>query len=158
MRKFCDSPISRVIHNKSEDAKTEDEKWDKYLTKTENNIDEWGKEKTGIGPEPEFLPGHDEDSSDATLYADDNSAGETGFNKEELKNKTEAMLNKIVNHMRSNRLLINSGKTKVLLFATSQKRARNDLKFHIEIEGKRIEEIKSASLLGAQEDKRQIYR
>ena len=71
-----------------------------------------------------------------------------GTTVEELKQKTEAMMGKIIDHMRQNRLLINAGKTKVMLFATSQKRAKNDLTFHLDIEGKQIQEIKSATLLG----------
>ena len=71
-----------------------------------------------------------------------------GTTVEELKQKTEAMMGKIIDHMRQNRLLINAGKTKVMLFATPQKRAKNDLTFHLDIEGKQIQEIKSATLLG----------
>ena len=58
------------------------------------------------------------------------------------------MLNNIIHHMRYNRLLINSGKTKVMLFATYQKRARNNLNFHVDIEGKKIEEVEHAKHLG----------
>ena len=143
-----DSPITRAVQQKSEASKTEDEKWDEHLRKTANNIDGWRKEKTGIGPEPKLLPDHDEDNGEATLYADDNSAGVTGTTKGELKLKTENMLGKIINHMRSNRLLIHPGKTKVMLFATPQKRSKNDLSFHVDVEGKNIQEKKSALLLG----------
>ena len=65
-----------------------------------------------------------------------------------MKAKTESMLLKIFEHMRASRLLINAGKTKVLLFATPQKRAKNDLSFGIDIEGKHIKEIDHATLLG----------
>ena len=58
------------------------------------------------------------------------------------------MLLKIFEHMRASCLLINAGKTKVLLFATPQKRAKNDLSFGINIEGKHIKEIDHATLLG----------
>ena len=50
--------------------------------------------------------------------------------------------------MRYNRLLINSLKTKVMLFATPQKRAKNKLQFHLDIEGKRIKEVETAKHLG----------
>ena len=107
----------------------------------------WMK-KTGIGPEPKLLPSDLETTAEACIYADDNSAGETGTTKEELKEKTENMLHKIFEHMRSSRLLINSDKTKVMMFATTQKRSKNDLNFHVDIEGVKIKEIEHATLLG----------
>ena len=50
--------------------------------------------------------------------------------------------------MRASRLLINSGKTNVMLFATRQKRATNNLKFHLNLEGAIVEEKQCARLLG----------
>ena len=92
-----------------------------------SKIENWRQEKTGIGPEPRLVPLSNKGTAKATLYADDNSAGETASTLEELKTKTEQMLVRIFDHMRSSRLLINPDKTKVLLFATRQKRARNNL-------------------------------
>ena len=66
----------------------------------------------------------------------------------ELKEKTEDMLTKIFKNMREGRLLINAGKTKLMLFATVQKRTKNNLKFHVDIEGEKVEEVQHATLLG----------
>ena len=87
------------------------------------------------------------------MFADDNSAGEEAHSVEELKNKTERMLMKNFEHMRSSRLLVNSGKTKVMLLATYQKRTRNDLRFSVDVEGSEIEEVESARLLGVEIEK-----
>ena len=50
--------------------------------------------------------------------------------------------------MRMKRLLIHAGKTKVMLFATAQKRSKNNLEFNLELEGKKIKEVDDAVLLG----------
>ena len=113
-----------------------------------NRIEKWRQEKTGIGPEPEMITSANNETADATIYADDNSAGEVGATVDELKFKTEYMLEKIFQHMRTNRLLIHAGKTKVMLFATSQKRSKNDLSFHLDVENLKLEEVESATLLG----------
>ena len=142
------SPLTRAIEYKLEEDKTEEERWDSFLRSNVNKIENWREEKTGIGPEPLLVPNITDQTSRATLYADDNSAGEVGKTVGELKTKTENMLNIIFKHMRESRLLINAGKTKVLLFATRQKRSRNDLSFHLDIEGNQIEEEETATLLG----------
>ena len=87
-----------------------------------------------------------EETGQATIYADDNSAGEEATTVGELKSKTEKMLDKIFINMRAGRLLVNAGKTKVMLFATRQKRAKNDLAFNLNIEGKIIKEEENAGL------------
>ena len=56
------------------------------------------------------MPTDSSQTAEATLYADDISAGETAKNKDELKLKTESMLKKIFGQMRASRLLINAGK------------------------------------------------
>ena len=101
-----------------------------------------------VGPEPKAFVNSEDITARATLYAGDNSASETGKTVEELKQKTEEMLGKIFEHMRASRLLINSGKTNVMLFATRQKRATNNLKFHLNLEGAIVEEKQCARLLG----------
>ena len=119
-----------------------------HLTDKVNTIDRWLEEKSGIGPEPLLIPAEDGESPEATIYADDNSAGESGSTVDEVKGKTEVMLNKIFDHMRTGRLLVNPDKTKIMLFATNQKRARNNLKFEITIEDTVIKEVQTARLLG----------
>ena len=129
-------------------AKKRIEKGDELLRKNQNNIEQWRSEKTGIGPEPEIVPSEIECSVGASIYADDNSAGEEAKTVDELKEKMEEMLVKIFDHMRSGRLLVNSDKTKVMLFATYQKRAKNNLEFKVEVEDLKIKEVKTARLLG----------
>ena len=106
------SPITRAILRKNAEERTSEEKWDLQLIESVNNISRWRSEKTGVGPEPQLVPDSYSGSPEATIYADDNSAGEEAKTKDELKNKTEKMLRKIVDHMRAGRLLINAGKTK----------------------------------------------
>ena len=143
-----DSSICQYLKSKCESLLTMDERWDQLLTSTDNMINVWRAEKTGIGPEPQLVPDVGENTAEATLYADDNSVGEVAINVEELKLKTEMMLNRIISHMRSSQLLINADKTRVMLFAISQKRSKNNLEFHLDIEGNRIKEVESATLLG----------
>ena len=87
-------------------------------------------------------------TSRASMYADDNSAGEEAKTVDELKEKTEAMLTKIFSHMRSSRLLVNPDKTKIMLMATYQKRSKNNLVFEVNVEGTTVKEATSAYLLG----------
>ena len=122
--------------------------WDEELTTNVNKIENWRQEKTVVGPEPLLIPVNGETSAEASMYADDNSAGEKGKTVKEVKEKTEKMLQSIFDHMRSKRLLVNSDKTKVMLLATYQKRTLNDLEFHVDVEGLKIKEVKSAKLLG----------
>ena len=112
-----------MIEMKREEDKSNEEILDELLTRTDNKIENWRQEKTEVGPEPRLIPEDHGDSSEASIYADDNSAGEKGNTIEELKNKTENMLSKIFSHMRASRLLVNSGKTMVLVFATYQKQS-----------------------------------
>ena len=142
------SSISKAIEIKCKVDKREEEMWDEKLENTVNDVEAWRTEKIGIGPEPKLVPSAVEGIAEATIYADNNSAGEVAESVPELKTKTEVMLGKIFENMRASRLLINSGKTKVMLFATTQKRAKNNLKFHLDIEGKQIEEVETATLLG----------
>ena len=112
------------------------------------DIEEWRTEKSGIGPEPQLLPDEPRNSSECSMYADHNSVGEEAYTVEELKDKTETMLHKVFNHMRTSRLLVNPDKTKVMLIASYQKRTNNNLKFEVEAEGIEIKEATSAHLLG----------
>ena len=98
------------------------------------NIESWREEKTNVGPEPELIPAGMKGTAEACMYADDNSAGEEAYTVEDLKFKTEVMLQKIFDHMRTSRLLVNSDKTKVLLLATYQKRTKNNLEFHVDVD------------------------
>ena len=54
------------------------------------------------------------------------------------------MLGRIFSHMKSSRLLINEDKTQLLLFATYQKRAKNDLQFKVNVDGIEIKEKENA--------------
>ena len=112
------SIISTEIESKNENEKSKEERWDEALRSNENNIEHWRNEKTGIGPEPELRIEEIESTAKASLYADDNSAGEEGTAVEELKAKTEDMLTKIFSHMKTSRLLVNPDKTKIMLPAT----------------------------------------
>ena len=76
-------------------SETREEIWDIMLNSTENNIESWRKEKTGVGPEP-AMDRRGEGTAEATIYADDNSAGEEAETVPELKEKTEVMLMTIV--------------------------------------------------------------
>ena len=143
-----ESPISVAIEWKKETEKTKDEEWDRYLSSTVNKIEVWREENTAIGPEPDMKYSSETESAEATIYADDNSASEVGVSVSEVKSKTECMLEKIFQHIKANRLLINEGKTKVMLLATPQKWSKNNLIFHLDVGGIRIEEVKSATLLG----------
>ena len=144
------SPITSKVDSKSEEEKTNDEKWDVHLSSTVNSIESWRREKTGIGPEPELLPSEETGTAEGSMYVDDNSAGEEATTLAELKEKTEIMLKRIFDHMWSNRLLVNSGKTRVMLMATYQKRSKNDLSFEVNIEGAVVKEVESARLLGVE--------
>ena len=144
------SVVSASIMNKNVEEKSPDEKWDEILRNDKNKIESWNKEKTGIGPEPQLIPSDLETSADACIYADDNSAGEEAVSKEELKEKTEQMLQKIFNHMKACRLSVNERKPKVMLFATRQKRARNELEFNVNINASEIKEVERARLLGVE--------
>ena len=141
------SPITKAILEKEDSERMNDEKWDKYLTDTVNKVENWKREKQGNGPEPSMSPVNSS-TAEATIYADDNSAGEVASTVEELKRKTEKMLDTIFGHMRASRLLINSDKTGLMLFATPQKRSKNNLEFSVNVDGLRIKEIESARLLG----------
>ena len=125
------SPITTMIKRKSSDDKSCDEKWDELLERTENKIENWREEKTNIGPEPLLIPSNlnEESAAQASIYADDNSVGEKANDLNELKDKTKIMLDKVFEHMRAGRLLVNSDKTKILVFAMHLKRACNDLQF-----------------------------
>ena len=134
---------------KSDEEKTVEEEWDEKLTENENKVEIWRKEKTGIGPEPRLVPSDGKESSGATMYADDSSVSETANTIEDLKVKTERMLDRVFAQMRSKRLLVNADKTRVMCFATYQKRTKNDLsKFEIDIEGVKVSDVKTARLLG----------
>ena len=50
--------------------------------------------------------------------------------------------------MRSGRLLVNSEKIKVRIFATYQKQSKVNLYFHLDIKGNEIKDLKYANLLG----------
>ena len=82
--------MQSVLH-KLPDDRNEDEEWDIHLLKKNNKPEMWKEEKTGIGPEPSIVPVLKECTASATIYADDNSAGEEGDTVEELKDKTEVM-------------------------------------------------------------------
>ena len=86
------SPISIQIDEKKEDEKSKEELWDEHLRSSANGIEYWRIEKTGIGPEPELVPHEKKNTAEASVYADDNSAGEEAENVAELKVKTEEML------------------------------------------------------------------
>ena len=142
--------VTLKISMKNDDEKSNDEKWDETLRIKENFINTWIREKTGIGPEPRLVSRNIETTAATCIYADDNSAGEEAYTVDELKNKTEKMLSSLFQHMKTSRLLVNADKTKVMLMATYQKRTKNDLRFHVDIEGERVEEVKSARLLGVE--------
>ena len=83
------SPVTNAIETKKEEERSIDEQWDLKLEKEgRNQIELWRKEKSGIGPEPELIPYDKEDSTQGTIYADDNSIGETGKTVQEVKKKT----------------------------------------------------------------------
>ena len=120
------------------------------MQKKGNRIESWRGEKTGTGPEPELIPGEVSTTAEACIYADDNSASEEAYTVNDLKTKTEVMLKKIFCHMKTSRLLVNSDKTKIMLMATYQKRTKNDLRFHVDVDGLPIKEVESARLLGVE--------
>ena len=47
--KTSSSPITRAIDNKSDEDKTEEERWDEFLTKNVNKRENWRQEKTALG-------------------------------------------------------------------------------------------------------------
>ena len=111
------------------------------------NIEEWRTEKSGIWPEPRLMPDEPKNSSECSIYADDNSVGGKAETVEELKGKTETVLHKVFKHMKSSRLLVNPD---VMLMASYQKRTKNNLEFKVEVEGMTIKEVSNAHLLGVE--------
>ena len=56
--RHCDSPeaettsyVTKFLLETADDERSDDKDWDLYLSRTENKIEEWRKEKTDVGPE-----------------------------------------------------------------------------------------------------------
>jgi hypothetical protein len=84
------------LKSKDDNEMSPDEKWEEHLLTNVNKVENWRKEKIVIGPEPLLIPNETNgNTANTTIYADDNSATEEANTKEELKDKTEEMLNNL---------------------------------------------------------------
>ena len=148
---FKENILTQQIKLKPREERDPEEEWDLWLVENNNKVEKWIEERTGIGPSKPVVPEDVNTTARATIYADDTSARESAKTTAELAVKTEKMLETLIDAMRESRLLVNAGKTKMILCATRQKRQRHELEdFCIKVEGKEIKSELSGTLLGVE--------